>query len=216
MLKDWWQQIVRVDAGSDEGRATCLVMIMAVCSVLAVIEAFLLLSWTPIYALGLGWLFVAVYTLMQGTALSGAADTIGRITVPSGSSTPSVAQHSDIETLEVRGEYAKAAEAYRGVIAADPAEIVACEKLAQLALRQIKDYGTAIFAYREAEKRSPEPRRRLGYAILVAGIYRDNLKDTGKAIVELRRILALYPDAPNADRLRAEIDELKAAHFEGT
>ena len=216
MLKDWWQQIVRVDAGSDEGRATCLVMIMATCSVLAIIVAILLLSWTPIYALGLGWLFVAVYTLMQGTALSGAAGTIGKITVPSGRSTPSVAQHSDIETLEVRGEYAKAAEAYRGVIAADPAEIVACEKLAQLALRQIKDYGTAIFAYREAEKRSPEPRRRLGYAILVAGIYRDNLKDTGKAIVELRRILALYPDAPNADRLRAEIDELKAAHFEGT
>ena len=216
MLKDWWQRIVRVDAGSNEGRVTCLVMIMAACSVLAIIEALLLLSWAPILALGLGWLFVAVYTLMQGTALSGAAGTIGKITVPSGSSTPSVAQHSDIETLEVRGEYAKAAEAYRGVIAADPAEIVACEKLAQLALRQIKDYDTAIFAYREAEKRSLEPRRQLGYAILVAGIYRDSLRDTGKAMVELRRILALYPDAPNADRLRAEIDELKAAHFEGT
>ena len=216
MLKDWWQKIVRVDASSDAGRVVYLVMIMAACSVLNVFVAFLMLSWIPIYALGLGWLFVAVYALMQGSALGGAANTIGKITVPSGSSTPSVAQHSNIETLEVRGEYAKAADAYRGVIAADPTDLVACEKLAQLALRRIKDYDTAIFAYREAEKRSLEPRRQLGYAILIAGIYRDNLKDTGKAMVELRRILARYPDAPNAESLRTEIAELKATHFEGT
>jgi tetratricopeptide (TPR) repeat protein len=216
MLKDWWQKIVRVDASSDEGRVVFLVMVMAVCSVFAIVVAFLLLSWAPIYALGLGWLFVAGYTVMQGSALSGAANTIGKITVPSGSSTPSVAQHSNIETLEVRGEYAKAAEAYRGVIAADLTDIVACEKLALLALRRIQDYDTAIFAYREAEKRSLEPRRQLGYAILVAGIYRDNLKDAGKAMVELRRILARYPDAPNAESLRTEIAELKATLFEGT
>jgi hypothetical protein len=34
-------------------------------------------------------------------------------------------------------------------------------------------------------------------------------------MVELRRILARYPDVPNADALRSEIDELKAMHFEG-
>jgi len=216
VLKDWWQKIVRVDASSDAGRVVYLAMIMAACSVLNIIVAFLMLSWIPIYALGLGWLFVAGYALMQSTALGGAANAIGKITVPSGSSTPSVAQHSNIETLEVRGEYAKAAEAYRGVIAADPADIVACEKLALLALRRIKDYDTAIFAYREAEKRSLEPRRQLGYAILIAGIYRDNLKDAGKAMVELRRILARYPDTPNAASLRTEIAELKATLFEGT
>jgi tetratricopeptide (TPR) repeat protein len=216
VLKDLWQHVVRVDASSDEGRVVFLVMVMAACSVLNIIVAFLMLSWFPIYALGLGWLFVAGYTLMQGSALSSVASTIGKITVPSGSSTPSVAQHSNIETLEVRGEYAKAAEAYRGVIAADPTDIVACEKLALLALRQIKDYDTAIFAYREAEKRSLEPRRQFGYAILIAGIYRDNLKDAGKAMVELRRILARHPDAPNAESLRTEIAELKATLFEGT
>jgi tetratricopeptide (TPR) repeat protein len=215
VLKNLWQQIVRVDASSDEGRVVFLVMVMGVCSLFAIVVAVLLVSWAPIYALALGWLFVAGYTVMQSSALSGAANTIGKITVPSGSSTPSVAQHSEIETLEVRGEYARAAEAYRGVIAADPADIVACEKLGQLALRRIKDYDTAIFAYREAEKRSLEPRRQLGYAILVAGIYRDDLKDAGKAMVELRRILARYPDAPNAESLRTEIAELKAAHFEG-
>jgi hypothetical protein len=50
--------------------------------------------------------------------------------------------------------------------------------------------------------------------MLVAGIYRDNLKDYGKAMVELRRIVSTYPDAPNRQRLSAEVDELKALHFE--
>ena len=35
-------------------------------------------------------------------------------------------------------------------------------------------------------------------------------------MVELRRILARYPDAPNAASLRTEIAELKATLFEGT
>jgi tetratricopeptide (TPR) repeat protein len=80
-------------------------------------------------------------------------------------------------------------------------------------MRQLKQYDVALFAYREAEKRATEPKKQLGYAMLVAGIYRDNLKDYGKAMVELRRILARYPQAPNR-RLSAEVDELKALHFE--
>jgi tetratricopeptide (TPR) repeat protein len=134
---------------------------------------------------------------------------------PSGSSTPSVDQHSNIAAMAARGEYAKAAEAYRAAIAADPADVVACEHLALLALRELKDYELAASAYHEAEQRTTEPRRRLGYAMHVAAIYRDYLKDSGRTMVELRRILARYPDVPNAAALRAEIDELKARHFDG-
>src|SRR5262249_7927313 len=150
----------------------------------------------------------------QGVALERVGGRIGKLLVPTGSSTPSVNQHSNIESLVARGEFARAAEAYRAVITSDPADIVSCEKLAQVALRDLKDYPTAIFAWREAERRSPEPRRQAGYAILIANAYRDNLKDYGKTIVELRRIIARYPNVPNADRLKAEIDELKALHFE--
>ena len=53
-----------------------------------------------------------------------------------------------------------------------------------------------------------------GFALLAANIYRDDLKDYGRALVELRRILARYPEVPNAARLRAEIEELKTIHFE--
>ena len=140
---------------------------------------------------------------------------ITQVLLPTGDQTPSVNQHSNIEALEAKGRYAEAATAYREVIAADPADVVACEKLAQVALRQLRDYDTAIFAYREAERRTPEPKRQLGFAMLIAGIYRDNLKDYGRAMVELRRVVSQYPQAPNHARLSAEIDELKALHFEG-
>jgi tetratricopeptide (TPR) repeat protein len=162
-----------------------------------------------------GWLTLGGYWLLHQTVVNPVGDAIGRILVQSGSSTPSVAQHSNIETMEARGQYAEAARAYRAIIAAEPQDLVACDKLGQLALRQLKDYETALFAYREAEKRATDPKRRLGYAMMVAGIYRDNLKDLGRAMVELRRIVAKYPDAPNRARLSAEVDELKALHFEG-
>ncbi len=171
-------------------------------------------SWLLLGGTVAGWFVLGFYYLMNRAFIEPVGDAIGRILVQSGGSTPSVAQHSNIETMEARGQYAQAAEAYRAVIAAEPEDLVACEKLGQLALRQLKDYGTALFAYREAEKRASEPKRRLGYAMLVAGIYRDNLKDYGRAMVELRRIVAKYPDAPNRARLSAEVDELKALHFE--
>jgi len=132
---------------------------------------------------------------------------------PSGSSTPSVDQHSNIAAMAIRGETAKAAEAYRAAIAADPDDLVACEQLAQLALRELKDYDLAITAYREAERRTPQPKRQLGYAMLVATVYRDYLRDAGRTMVELSRILARYPDAPNAAALRAELEQIKASHF---
>jgi tetratricopeptide (TPR) repeat protein len=139
---------------------------------------------------------------------------VTKILLPDGKETPYVFQHSNIEAMEMGGRYAEAAAAYRAVILEQPLDLVACEKLGQLALRQLKDYDTALFAYRQAEHRSSEPKRKLGYALLIAGIYRDNLKDYGRAMVELRRIVAKYPDAPNRARLSAEVDELKSLHFE--
>jgi len=203
-----------VDAGSAQGQFVFAVMLMTGATLLTLVESVLMMSLAPLLWSLFGWAVVLLFGIMRGTLFNKVGASVGAITVPSGGSTPSVAQHSNIEALVARGQYAQAAEAYRAVIAAEPADLVACEKLGQLASQELKDYPLAIEAYREAERRHPEPKRRAGYALLVAGIYRDNLKDTGRTLVELRRILARYPDLPNAARLRAEIDELKAAHFE--
>ncbi len=173
--------------------------------VLATALAFYLGS-TPLLLLGaIVWVGWAAYYIL-----------VTRILMPDGASTPSVNQHSNIGTMVIRGRFAEAAAAYKEAILANPLDTVACEQLAQLALRDMKDYPTAVEAYREAEKRSQEPKRRLGYAILIAGIYRDHFRDAGKAMGEIRRILSQYPEAPNAARLRTELEELKAIHFEGS
>lgn len=188
--------------------------VLGIGTAVALVPFLLLGSWLMLVAVLVGWCVVGIYSLFLFGLIEPAGAAVGRVLVPSGGSTPSAAQHSNIETMEIRGEYAKAAEAYRGVIEAHPADIVACEKLGQLALRQLKDFPTAVWAYRQAELRSDQPQRRMGYAMLVAGIYRDNIRDSGKAIVEYSKLLERYPDAPNAAQLRAELDEMKARHFE--
>jgi tetratricopeptide (TPR) repeat protein len=198
------------------GRVVFLAMVMALCTVVAVLEMIIALSWAPLVAAFCGWVFVGVYALVQSTALRKAGGAAGSILVPSGDATPSVAQHSNIEALEMKGEYAKAAAAYRAAIAADPGDIVACEKLGQLALRQLKDYDTAVWAYHQAELRATDPRRRVGYALLALGIVRDNQQDTGRTVVEIRKLLERYPAVQNADALRTEMDHLKATLFEGS
>lgn len=137
-----------------------------------------------------------------------------RVLDPRGEDTPYVNQHSGIQAMVMRGEYAKAAQAYRDVIATDPADRLACEQLALLALQELKDYETAVFAYREAEKRHTVPGKKLTFGMMAAETIRDRLRDPGRAVVELRRLLATYPDAPNAAALRNELELLKSHLFE--
>lgn len=160
------------------------------------------------------WLVFGVYSLVYGVGGSKAADAIGKVLMPSGSSTPSVAQHSDIETMAIRGQYEKAAAAYQAAIAANPADIVACEKLGQMAMRDMKDYKLAVFAYKEAERRAASEKSKLAYGVIVAELYRDKLGEPKRAVVELSRLIATYPDQPNVPALREELDLIKSHLFD--
>ena len=199
-----------MDASSSAGFFVAVLMACGLIILAAVVMALLGGGFIPLALAAVfvpALLFVA---LLHATALERGS----RLITPKGSSTPYVPQHSNIQALVAKGAYREAAEAYRQVIAAQPEDVVACEQLTQLALRELKDWDLALFALREAEQRSSEPRRRAGYALLAVNVYRDNVKDYGKTVVELRRVLERYPDVPNAAALRSEIDELKAMHFE--
>jgi len=138
----------------------------------------------------------------------------GKLLLPSGSSTPPPKALSHIEAMVARGDLAKAVEAYKAEIATDPADVTSCERLGTLAMRQLADYDLAVWAYREAERREQAPGRKFGYALIVVGICRDQLKDRGRTVVELRRLVELYPAAPRIEALKAELDELKAGLFD--
>jgi tetratricopeptide (TPR) repeat protein len=188
---------------------------MGVATLITLLEAAVAGNLAPLVAAFLGWCFVLLYGVVEAGILHPGAGTVAKLTLPSGDSTPAVDQHSDIQALVAKGGYAAAAAAYRQAIAEHPDDVVACEQLVQLALRELKDPELALFAVREAEQRAPDQRRRAGFALLAVNILRDNVKDYGRTAVELRRLLSRYPDIPNAGALRAEIEELKAMHFEG-
>ncbi len=210
MLREWWEKLSRVDASSNAGFYVIVAMISALIIGVALVMALLGGGIVPLL---IAAVFVPPFwfvAFLHSTALERGS----RLLIAKGSTTPYVPQHSNIQALVAKGAYREAAEAYRGEIAAHPEDLPACEQLAQLALRELKDWDLALFALREAEQRTSEPRRRVGFALLAANVYRDNLKDYGKTIVALRRVLARYPDLPNAAALRAEIEELKAMHFE--
>jgi tetratricopeptide (TPR) repeat protein len=210
VLRDWWEKVSRVDASSNAG---FFVAVLMACGLIVAVAAIMALLGGGLVPLAIAAVFVPALlflALLHATALERGS----RLMIAKGSSTPYTPQHSNLQALVAKGAYAEAAEAYREVIASQPQDLLACEQLVQLALRELKDYPLALFAVREAERRAPDARRGAGYALLAANIYRDNLKDYGRTMVELRRILARYPDVPNAAALRAEIEELKALHFE--
>ena len=205
----------KVSAATPKGRFIVLCLVMGFTTLITLLEVVLFLNLAPLGAALVGWVFVLLYGVLEAGILHPGASTVAKLTLPSGSSTPSVDQHSNLQALVAKGQYVQAAEAYRLAIAARPEDLVACEQLAQLALRELKDYELALFALHAAEQHATDDRRRAGYALLAANVYRDSLKDYGRTMVELRRILARYPAIPNAEALRSEIDELKAMHFEG-
>jgi tetratricopeptide (TPR) repeat protein len=138
---------------------------------------------------------------------------VTRVLWPTGDSTPGDKPLSHIEAMVARGDYQGAAGAYSREILADPADYWSCERLAMLARAQLQEPELAVRTLRQAEQRVPEPRRKAGYALLALGVLRDDLRDPGRAMVEMRRILATYPDIPNAGALRAELEQMKAERF---
>lgn len=162
----------------------------------------------------LAWAVFGIYLLLNRVLIQPMGAAVGRVLLPSGSSTPADKPLSHIEAMEARGELAKAAEAYRAEIASDPADVTSCERLALLALRRLNDFDAALWAYREAERRADSQARKFGFGLLAAGVCRDQLKDPRRAVVELRRLVQQYPTAPRVGALRKEIEELKAGMFE--
>src|SRR5512146_1553395 len=123
--------------------------------------------------------------------------------------------YSAIETLVARGEYADAAEAYRER-AQDPAS------RAEATLRRAALLGGVLgepeTAAAELENLRVSDRRltptediRVGLAL--AELAEHRLRDPGRAMTELRRLIDRYPRGRHLRRLRAELAELKARRF---
>jgi hypothetical protein len=122
--------------------------------------------------------------------------------------------YSGIETLAVRGEYEAAAEAYRER-AQNPAERVeATLRRAALLAGAMGEPETATTELENLRDTMPPGRDdslRVGLALVE--LYEDRLRDPGRAMAELRRLIDQHPSSRHLRRLRAELAELKRQRF---
>ncbi len=126
----------------------------------------------------------------------------------SGSSTPPIKGYSAIEALVAGGRYQDAAVAYRREIAADPSDIEARSRLAQLLIDRLEDFAAAARYLKEAREVTTNDGHKMGYSLRLIDLYRSRLDDRGKAMVELRRFIDTFPDSPHIDGVRRELSEL--------
>lgn len=126
------------------------------------------------------------------------------------------AGYSGIETLAARGHLQAAADAYAERARNKPQRVEATLRRAALLAGPLSQAETAAIELDNLRARGPLPPRddfRVGLALVE--LYEQDLKDPGRAMAELRRLIDRYPTAQGARRLRVALAGLKAERFAG-
>jgi hypothetical protein len=169
-------------------------------------------SWMTI---GLGAL-AGVATGGLGLALGGASGHAWKHLFVSGGSTPYAEQYSYQQALVMQGKLDEALESFEAVMKERPGAVDVRIRAAELYAREKGDNERAAALFREAQR----------IATITAGedVYVSNrlvdllagpLQQSGRALVELRRLIEHYPNTAAASHARAALAQLKARHFAG-
>lgn len=123
--------------------------------------------------------------------------------------------YSDIETLAARGHYDAAAEAYRERAHAPAERTEATLRRAALLAGALGQPETAVAELENLRIGHPPPSAnddmRIGLALVE--LYEERMRDPGRAMTELRRLIDRYPSSRHLRRLRAELAALKQQRF---
>lgn len=154
----------------------------------------------------------AILTYRMGLASAAGAGGIARyVTMPSGASTPYEEQFSYQESLAARGDVAGALESYEAVISERPGAVLPKVKAAELYARQGKNPRRAAELLREVRDLPTATTREALYAASrLVDLYDGALDEPGRALVELRRLVELYPNTDAAAGARVAIARIKA------
>jgi tetratricopeptide (TPR) repeat protein len=118
--------------------------------------------------------------------------------------------YSGIETLAARGHLAEAAEAYRERARLPADRVEATVRRAVLLAGPLGQPETALVELQALREHALGPEQDLQVGIALVDIYERRLGDPGRAMVELRRLIDLYPDRRAVRRLRRELAILRA------
>lgn len=123
--------------------------------------------------------------------------------------------YSAIETLVARGHLQAAADAYAERARNKSQRVDATLRRAALLAGLLGQPETAAIELdnlRASPTLKPRDDFRVGLALVE--LYEDDLKDPGRAMAELRRLIDRYPTAQGARRLRVALANLKSKRFE--
>lgn len=123
--------------------------------------------------------------------------------------------YSGIEALAARGRLAEAAEAYRERAQSPADRVEATVRRAALLAGPMGQPETALVELQALRDRPLAPEQDLRVGIALVDVYERRLGDPGRAMVELRRLIDLYPDRRGVRRLRHALALLRAGRWPG-
>lgn len=146
----------------------------------------------------------------------GTARMVAGSVLPTGARTPSQADYSREDALLMQRDVQGALKSFEAKIAADPLLASARLRAADLYAREGNDPGRAEVLFREVQRIAGVSAADELYASnRLVDLYEGPLKNTGRAMVELRRIIDRYAGSRPAEDARRGLATLKARHLEG-
>lgn len=149
------------------------------------------------------------------TLFGAGAQLVTSVYSPSGDTTKYTPTFSHIEALEIRGDLDGAAAAWDSAVAEHPASVLTLVRAADFHLRLRQDPEAALERFLRARalgSGAADTRRYVQQKIV--DLYLGPLRDDGRAMVELRRLIDAHPGSREAEGARAALAELKTRRAE--
>ena len=168
-------------------------------------------SLAALLALLLIALLLGALTAFLGSRMGeGAGVVVQSFVQPSGNSTPYEQTFSFQEAMIMRGEIGAALESYEAIITEHPGLVSARLRAAEHYAKGDRNPGRAAELFREVRAIPDVPIRDAIYSSSrLVDLYDGPLGDPGRALVELRRIIELYPGSDVAKHARRALPALK-------
>lgn len=157
----------------------------------------------------------AIGLLVVRLVVHGSSTLVARSVMPSGATTPSRADYSREDALVMQRDVLGALDSYEARLAADPFLVAARLRAADLYAREGNDPGRAAVLFRDVQCiPGVAPADDLYASHRLVDLYDGPLGNTGRAIVELRRIVDRYAGTRAAEEAQRGMATLKARHLD--
>jgi hypothetical protein len=172
----------------------------------------------PLWLLVLGGAVVGwtIFRVVTRAIFSGSEELTKQLVMPDAKGTYAP-QYSNIQALEVQERYAEALAAWLQVADSQPGNPSPLLRGADLQLRFLKDAPAALELYERVRRMPGIREEHVRYASQkIIDIHLAPGGDAGRALVELRRFIHMFPEGREAEGARAAIARIKAEQAPGS